>query len=57
MHFSLASSRTIVTILISFVFRDTVLIRGEVLIRGRHLISMWTPKSAAFIRGQSLSGV
>ena len=44
-----------VTILINPAFIGADLIRGEVLIRRQALISMWIPKGAALIRGNTAS--
>ena len=44
MHFGLASSRILVTILTRTVFRDAALVRGKTLIRGRCLFQCGYPK-------------
>ena len=48
MHFGLASSRIIVTNLISAAFGGAAIIRGEA------LILMWITEDAALIRGRPL---
>ena len=50
MHFGLVTSRTW-NILISVAFRGATLIRGEALIRGRHLFQCVYPKVQCLFEG------